>query len=111
MNEKREELLAHKIFLKSWFKNKIPHKKDLYEANDSQLKILLKLLHWIVTKEIPISKAVYDKFRYHKKLKLLKDHFLSRAEFLELFEGSRRQHLQILLRLLPILKYAIDSLK
>lgn len=59
---RRRQLLANKLFLLNIWREEDPGKltRTLQEAKDSELEVLLLVLHYVAKGDIPLSKAKYN---------------------------------------------------
>ena len=109
--EETENLLRHKDFLEKISKVEKLNKRSLYEASDSELKILLYICHWIASKQIPISACISAALQKKRKVGFIIENFSDEGKFQTLLKEPRSSHLKLAEKLKVVLPEITRCLK
>jgi len=110
--ELRAQLLAEKDFLSELQGShglRVRHFLNL--ASKKQLKVLIKVIHLIVSGKIPLQKAHFAKIIKSKKLKALKSTFEVEKDINAILSKSRADILKLLYRFQSVISFLLSSLK
>ena len=104
----RSLMIFNKQFLAELYEsNKLTSRKILLIASDSQIKLLLHLLHFIATGEIPLSQESHDSISKAKKARFILTKFKEKAKVKRLLKLERKEQLQLLLKLSSLYKFLL----
>ena len=107
----RDLMIIHKQFLANLYgSNPFTARKLLLSASDSQLKLLLYLLHFIAIGEIPIDQEGFDSISKARKSRIIFKHFADKTNTKRLIKAERQSQLEHLLKLSSVYKYLLTRL-
>ena len=110
----RQLLLNDKGFLYSVYReNILANKRKIANVSDSQLTLLIKIIHLIANHVIELDEEQGKLLVKAKKLQVIKKLFLSNADYTKLIQGPREKKIQALMqvvKVLPILMYPLFNL-
>ena len=110
----RQLLINDKGFLYSVYKeNILANKRKIANVSDSQLTLLIKIIHLIANHVIELDEEQGKQLVKAKKLPVIKKLFLSNADYTKLIQGPREKKIQALMqvvKVLPILMYPLFNL-
>jgi len=110
-NQMKSLLQRDKEFLKNLFKSdSIQKSRRLINfATDSEITTLMKYLHFISNGEIPIKKENFNALE-KRHLQLIKKKFVNKQSLFQALQLSRKDKLQILLKLIKIFPHLLSPL-
>ena len=107
----REILPRDKGFLLDLYhNNRLVNQNLIIGADEFHLNTLIQICHLILNNTIPTLKQNFENLKRARKVSLLKKHFKSNKDFLEILYGSREQKVLILKRLSAVFCYLLASL-
>ena len=104
-------LKRDKVFLKELYESNAisKSKRILNFANDSELNTLIKYIHLVCNGEIKIKKTNFDALST-RHLAVIKKHFEKKTVLSNFNQKTRKDKMQILQKLLPVLSHLLTPL-
>ena len=111
LDKKRKRLLEHKSFLQKLLTTPAKLKKILADADNSELNILLELLHWFSRGEIGINKSLHKRLQTSSAASVFKKNIVREDLFEKLLKNKRSKKIAILVNLCSLIPLFIKELK
>ena len=107
----RELMIYNKQFLSDLYEsNGMTARKILNLASDSQIKLLLYLLHFISSGEIPLSEDGFQSISKAKKGRFIHTNFHAKTKVKKLLKSDRKSQLEVLLKLSSLYRHLLTRL-
>ena len=97
-------MIFNKSFLAELYEsNNLSARKILSRASDSQIKLLIYILHFICVGEIPLSAEAFESLSKAKKSRFINTKFKEKAKVKRLLQVERKKQLEELSKLSSLL--------